>query len=280
MSQPWRRSDWRPRAGASCQTLQIDRVAKAPRQRGDREDGIAGHRVAQRRQRAAPRLVKSPLGPLGTQSACSRSHAPPTDDAGAASSFSAVVHSGRKPTPSVRRRRRLSMSHGASSGRHELPSSVDARRPRRALQLGRRPQVGVPHTRDVRPGQLEVTKLDQACDAPALPAECPSPSPTWGDSCDASLACMYPSAMRCVCSSKCDAGAVVEDGGLVCPYVWSCYAASSACPNPTPQAGSPCSASDEGIDCRDAQYHVCGILVRCVDGLWQWTEATNCPVLL
>ena len=129
-------------------------------------------------------------------------------------------------------------------------------------------------------GSWKITKLDQACDAPALPAECPSPSPTWGDSCDASLACMYPSAMRCVCSSKCDAGAVVEDGGLVCPYVWSCYAASSACPNPTPQAGSPCSASDEGIDCGDAQYHVCGILVRCVDGLWQWTEATNCPVLL
>lgn len=83
--------------------------------------------------------------------------------------------------------------------------------------------------------------------------------------------CQYPEGY-CECLSGCGGGGAPHP--MVLMGRWYCAAATTACPSPRPDLGTPCS-TDAG--CQYGQPCGCGQELQCVDGVWQGYPIPPCP---
>ena len=116
-----------------------------------------------------------------------------------------------------------------------------------------------------------VSPPSDTCSTPALPADCPSPSPTSGTVCsDKTLSCWYADGTFCNCSD-CEGGSQYPICTMIDPPEWACGHLVAGCPDKIPQAGAACSTPD--LDCGPS----CELYVFCKDGAWVW-ESGQCPI--
>ncbi|HEX2875817.1 MAG TPA: Hint domain-containing protein [Polyangiaceae bacterium] len=131
-----------------------------------------------------------------------------------------------------------------------------------------------PHCRTTgvcQQGKWSLTEPGDGCAAPPLPAACSAAQPTAGTACStAGLACWYEDGSVCSCS-PCKNGAEYPICQTIDPPEWACVKPAAGCPNPPPQAGTPC--DEDGLQCGTS----CELPIRCEGGVWQWGQEM-CPI--
>ena len=120
-------------------------------------------------------------------------------------------------------------------------------------------------------GAWSITAPGDSCSVAAKPPACADAPPKEGATCaDPMLQCWYDNGSVCSCSS-CQGGSQYPICRTISPPVWACVPPPDGCPNPPPQAGSPC--TDAKLQCGTS----CELPIRCENGAWQYGQAM-CPI--